>query len=205
MLKFFNRKYFQLPWYIFALRDPEKEEKKREQREFFYLKSYALAEKFLREQTGLLYVHFGKTEQLGVVHIKDQASRVFSVDLNRVPFVLQKKGEPFYSALQEIQKERGDGAFLAAIDDFLHMIAYRISLGISDHDHDVEHNFGFLDGKPLHFDPGRLSLCDLSSESSCSYEWWAATHSLRKWIQEEYPDLVSPFDRLLVELKTRSD
>lgn len=195
VLKFFNRKYFAMPWYAFY--DLEKEGKKRKQREIFYEESYRIAEKFLQKQTGLLYVHLGKTEKLPSVRVKDQTNQEYSINLNQVPFVLQRKGEPFYQALENIQNTKGDEAFLSALNDFLKMIAYRISLGIGDGDHDVEHNFGFLDGKPFHLDPGRLFLSDLSDPSKKTYEWWSATHSLRKWIAETHPELTLQFDELV--------
>lgn len=195
VLKFFNRKYFQVPWYTFY--NLEKETKKRKQREMFYRESYLIAEKFLPKQTGLLYVHLGKTRELPKVRLTDRTNQEFIVDLNEVPFVLQRRGEMLYCALQEIQKSKGDEALLESLQCFLEMIAYRISLGIGDGDHDVEHNFGFLDGKPFHLDPGRLFFSDFSDPSKKDHEWWAATHSLRKWVEEQYPEFVVQFDELV--------
>lgn len=191
VLKFFNRRYFQMPWYAFAM---PKEIKKRSQREFFYLHSYPLAEKFLSSETAILYSHFGKTKALPTVKVTDRASRIFSISLNDVPFVLQRKGDPFYPALETLQKNQGNEGLLSALDAFLELIAHRISLGIGDADHDVKHNFGFLDGKPFHIDPGRLYLCDFSKKETLTLEWWRATHSLRKWLVHTYPDIVSIFD-----------
>ena len=191
VLKFFNRSYFQMPWYSFLF---SKEVEKRRRREFFYLHSYPLAEKFFRSQTGILYLHLGKTRGLPTVTLRDKASRVFSVDLNEVPFVLQRKGEPFYSVLQAIYEQRGNKGLMFALDVFLEMIATRIARGVADADHDVEHNFGFLDGRPFHLDPGRLYLRDFSEKESFDHEWWSSTHSLRKWLRKKYPETVALFD-----------
>lgn len=196
VLKFFNRKYFQMPWYSFVLPDQTAELKKRNLRKKYYSESYPLAEKLLREQTGLLYVHSGKTKNLPNVIVQDQANRLFTIDLNRVPFVLQRRGEPIYLKLQKIRETKGDEALLSALDDFLQLLALRISLGIADGDHDVEHNYGFFDEKPFQLDPGRLYLRDLSNEKAISHEWWVGTHSLRKWLKKQYPDLVSQFDNM---------
>lgn len=191
VLKFFNQKYFQIPWYAFLF---PKEIKKRNQREFFYLNSYKIAETFLSRETAILYLHNGKTKELPSVQITDRASRSIHINLNDVPFVLQRKGEPFYSTLEAIQRKEGNKGLLIALDGFLALIANRISLGIGDTDHDVEHNFGYLDGRPFHIDPGRLYLCNFTEKDLQNHEWWRATHSLRKWLQRQYPDVVPLFD-----------
>ena len=85
-----------------------------------------------------------------------------------------------------------------ALDLFLEMIAHRISHGIGDADHDVEHNFGYLEGRPFHLDPGRLYMSDFSNQDQLSYEWWSATHALRKWLQKKHPEIVPIFDEKLV-------
>lgn len=191
VLKFFNKKYFEVPWYAFAF---PKERIKRGQREFFYLNSYKIAEKFLSHETAMIYLHTEKTKGLPHVKLTDRASRSFDLNLNDIPFVLQRKGEPLYAALEAIYKREGPQGVLSVLDAFLGLIANRIRMGIGDTDHDVEHNFGYLEGKPFHIDPGRLYFCDLSESERQTQEWWRATHSLRKWLERQYPDIVSLFD-----------
>jgi hypothetical protein len=203
VLKFFNQKYHQMPWYTFILPDKGKEFAKRSKREFFYHNSYCVAEKFLQKQTGLLYVHLGKTNKLPRVMVLDATSKWHSINLNDVPFVLQRKGDPFYPSLQQIQKREGNDAMLSVLDDFLEMISLRISLGIGDGDHDIEHNFGILDGKPFHLDPGRLFSLKTMDKEELSHQWWVATHSLRKWLKNEYPDLVAAFDQKVLLKKSK--
>ena len=192
VLKFFNRKYFHVPWYSFIRPN---ELIKRKKRESFYIYSYSLAQKYLQKEAGLIYLHLGETKNLPNVRVIDKANRVFSIPLNQVPFVLQRKGDPFYSTLERVQKNFGDQALLSSLDSFLEIIAYRISQGISDDDHDIEHNFGFLDGKPFHLDPGRLYLSDFSEEHNLEHEWWSATHALRKWLLQKHPEIVPLFDK----------
>jgi hypothetical protein len=124
----------------------------------------------------------------------DKASRPFVIDLNTTPFVLQRKGVPLYPALKEIYAAQGPEGLCQTIDSFLGVIAQRIANGISDADHDVEHNFGFLEGKLQMFDPGRLSF---SQHLSPQHEWWSATHRFRIWLQKECPEAVSYFDHVV--------
>ncbi|HSX14058.1 MAG TPA: hypothetical protein VLE96_06550 [Chlamydiales bacterium] len=190
VLKFFNKDYFQMPWYSFALPDKEAELKKRQLRKKYFSEGYLIAEKFLSQQTGLLYVHYGQTKKLPKVKVKDQANRTFIIDLNYVPFVLQKKGDPICSSLQLIYETKGKEALLIAIDEYLEILHLRISLGIADGDHDIKHNYGFLEGKPFHLDPGRLYFRDLADLNSLRHEWWVGTHQLRKWLNQQYPNIV---------------
>lgn len=190
VLKFFNKDYFQMPWYSFLLPNKEAEIKKRQLRKKYFSEGYSLAEKYLPKQTGLLYVHYGVTKSLPKVKVKDQANRFFTIDLNQVPFVLQRKGDPIYLALQEIYEKDGKQGLCKAVDEYLQLLTLRIQLGIADGDHDIEHNYGFLDGKPFHLDPGRLYLRDLTDKNALAHEWWVGTHELRKWINQQYPAII---------------
>lgn len=197
VLKFFNQKYLKMPWYAFPFQDRERA--KRAKRERFFRESYLVAGRFLQTETGLIQCHFVKTKGLPKVILQDKASRDFVVDLNEVAFVLQKKGEPFFPTLDAIYETRGKEAFSSALSDFLEMVAFRISIGIQDGDHDVEHNYGFLEGKPFQLDPGRLLLGDFSDRGKVSHEWWVATHSFRKWLEKKHPDMVPTFDEIQKE------
>ena len=195
VLKFFNKKYFEVPWYSFS----EKEISKRAKREKFFKESYLVAGQFLKEETGLIYSHFERTKGLPKVCLKDKASRTFKVDLNEVSFVVQKKGEPFYPTLEAIYASEGKEGLSLEFRKFFKIIAHRISLSIEDGDHDVEHNYGFIDGNPFQLDPGRLLKGDLSDQKKIDHEWWVATHALRKWLEKKYPDMVTSFDEMQKE------
>lgn len=200
VIKFFNSKYLKMPWYSFTLWNQEKERAKRERRQSFYLESYSLANRYLKEQTALVYLHDGVTQNLPVMQLQDQTSREFSIDLNKVPFVIQKKGELFCHSLK-IMQEKDRAQYNSMLSQFLELIALRISKGIADADHDVEHNFGYLDGRVFHLDPGRLFLDDLSDPEREAHEWWSATHSLRKWLQVNAPKNLPDFDRQVADQK----
>lgn len=194
VLKFFNRSYFEMPWYGYF---SEKEKEKRERRKSFYLQSYGLAQKYLPEETGILYLHMGQTEDLPVIELKDRTNRVIRVDLNKIPFVLQRKAKPLYEAILGAKKEMREQILV----DFLKIVSQRIRFGIADAEHQIEHNFGFLEGKPLYLDPGRLFLSDFSKEERLLYEWWSATHNLRKWLVIHCPEIVPFFDSKQNELR----
>jgi len=190
VIKFFNQKYITLPWYGKWLQG---ERSKREQRQKFARESYSIA---WDEDSEILYVHLGKSEKpLPFLPITDKASRFFWIDLNAVSFVLQKKGEPFYPALESMYLSKGSDGLKEGIRQFVTLIAHRIEKKIADADQDVEHNFGVIDGKIFHLDPGRLFFEEnLWQPDMLRQEWWRATHRFRRWLLQKYPDFVSFLD-----------
>lgn len=195
VLKFFNRRYVEMPWYAFFFLSKEKEQAKRTLRRNFFSHSYRLAERFFSEEAGLLYVHLDEGGNLPKVSCIDRASRRFEIDLNGAAFVLQKKGESFYPALRQMERAGRE----RAIEGFLEIVARRISFGLADGDHDVEHNFALLGGRVMHLDPGRLSLPE---NISAEHEWWSATHRFRDWLEKNDPELISFFDAKKNALQT---
>ncbi|MES2272650.1 MAG: hypothetical protein V4487_00460 [Chlamydiota bacterium] len=202
VLKFFNQKYFQLPWYTHLPLPKEwqrKEKEKRALRKDFYLHSYTIAFEKLKEETGILYIHLAPTPaELPSIQAKDKASAIYTLELDRLAFVVQKKGTPFYSALDSSYAKEGMAGLKRDIDLWIQTISRRIDQKIADADHDVEHNWAILDGRPFHLDPGRLYYDDtLSEPGRLKQEWWAATHSFRKWLKKRYPDAVAHLDAMI--------
>ena len=197
VLKFFNQKYHRMPFYGAWI---EKERLKRERRKQFYLNSYQIAVDALKEETGLVYLHFGpSSEVLPSVCLTDKIGRGHVVDLNQIPFVLQKKAEPFYAMLEA-------GFLKSGIKQFVSLIGKRIAKNIADSDHDVEHNFGVYEGKVVHIDPGRLYVDELLQEPQrLKHEWWSATHRFRKWLEREHPESVAFFDECMHEQSKASE
>ena len=134
--------------------------------------------------------------------MKDRTSRAVPIDLNEVSFVLQRKGEPLYPRLDDLC-EKDIEAFGDQLRTFFEIIHKRIFLSIVDRDQNIKDNYGFLDGKLFQLDPGRYLIGDLSNKKSVDYEWWAATHSFRKWIKKKHPDMVPIFDNLRDEYQCR--
>lgn len=195
VLKFFDQTYFQMPWYAsFSKKWKESEINKRELRKQFYLNSYLLAEEFLKEETGTLYVHLGLTQSLPSIRLIDRASRTFTVDLNQLPFVLQKRASPLYASINSHNLH-------LVVHNFIDLVKKRMALNIVDQEHDVEHNFGMREGQILYLDPGRLSKGEFKGPDRLNQEWWSATHRFRDWLKEKYPEIIPFFDSQIAAAK----
>lgn len=197
VLKLFKKAYLCIPWYTPLLPKQwrEKERLKRERRLFFYANSYRLAESLRQRECGLLYVHLMQAGHLPSITVHDRASRQLQIDLQRTPFVLQRCGESLSEAFDRLFAQEGLSGVKRGIELFLLSLQERIQQGIADADHDVEKNFGFYEGRLLHFDPGRFFLDEsLKKPARLQKEWWSATHRFRRWLEKSYPELLPFFD-----------
>ena len=199
VLKFFKQSYFKIPFWASFVPNTRA---KREKREAYYRSSYRIASQFLGKETGIAYLHQGPSpELLPKIIAADRSGRNHTVDLNELPFVLQRKAEPLFPALEALSP----GPFGEALDQFVSLVASRLELGIGDGDHEVEGNFGLLDGRVVQIDPGRLYLAAGPWEKEeIEYEWWSATHALRKWLEKRHPEYLSRFDSA-IETNLRKD
>lgn len=194
VVKFFNQGYHRFPlWSHWS----KKVRCKRRERSRYYLTSYPLAFQRFQEETALIYLHLGAEKaRLPLLDVTDWLGLPCRIDLNRVPFVLQKRAEPLFSYLGKLEEDELEEAVL----QFAELVASRIEKGISDADHEVEGNFGWLKGRPVQIDPGRFYLEEkLAEEKRVKYEWWSATHRFQKWLEENRPGLSTLFER---EIKT---
>ncbi len=202
VIKFFNQKYLALPWYgrLPFIRNIEMP--KRALRKDFYEKSYKIAAEL--KEAGILNLHLKPTtDPLPVIRIKDRASRTFLIDLQKTPFLLQKRGEPFASGLQKLFENEGIEGLYRVIDQYTDYLAQRIGKRIGDADHDVENNFGLADGVLLHIDPGRLyQNGELEEFEGIEMEWWNGTHRFRDWLEMHFPEeVVIYLDRTSSKIK----
>jgi len=149
-----------------------------------------LAERFLKEETGLIYlclhpnIHFSKQVKLidawGISH---------SLDLSRTEFALQQKAELFFTRLDKLVHNR-EGMKLA-IDALLDQISWRCASGIGDRDPNLLINFGFVGNRAIEVDLGSYYLQpELAFPLAMRRELFLSTHLLQKWLEKHCPDLL---------------
>jgi hypothetical protein len=146
----------------------------------------------LKEETGLLAVHQGSSSILyPKVEVINKASRSFFIDLNAIPFVLQRKGtgslmKPFLTDPSKLP---------SFFDAFLSFHAKRIRCRIADGDRDIKRNYAWIGDSFLYIDPARFFYEEKLTHPEClRREWWKATHRVRRWLSQNAPDQLAPFD-----------
>jgi len=159
--------------------------------------SFRLAIDKLREETGLLCVHLGKTDQIHKkLKIYDKIGIEHLVELDQITFLLQRRATPFYTTLQQWIDSGSEREAKAAITELVSLLRGRCKKGIFDKDPDLQTNFGFLDGHPIQFDVGRFKNQPEIIEAD---ELVRITDSLKGWLNQKAPDLVSHLEKELHE------
>lgn len=160
------------------------------------------AYKHLKEATGILYMHLAPTTDLPKVTIIDYRGVAKEMDPNQFPFYLQKKGVPLRDGFMQYRAqgdERGAKEALHAVFDYL---VQRSQCDVLDADPGYIHNLGWIDGKGTNLDIGKLVYCSWIKEPGRLYDDIAAhLASLRQFLEQEYPELVSSYDLELLALK----
>lgn len=157
VLKFFKHHHHTTSKLKRLLPSKHKRQLKREKKRLRDLSSYKLAMEILPKETGLLYVHLNTTDYLNTrVTIYDKLHIAHELNLDEVPFVLQKKATLAYSYLDELIKNGMLEEAQEAIDSICHLIISRCRQGIYDEDPRIHRNVGFINGKAMLIDVGRL-------------------------------------------------
>jgi hypothetical protein len=187
VLKFFKRDQLKIPKFI-----RQKNKIRRLEKIRIYRESYRLAFELLREETGLLAVHQGISSLLyPKVEVINQASRSFLIDLNTIPFVLQKKGIGTLMGRFLMDQSKLPSFF----DAFFSFHAKRIRCRVADGDRDIKRNYAWIEDSFLYIDPARFFYEEkLAHSEPIRREWWKATHRVRRWICKNSPDLLALFD-----------
>lgn len=106
---------------------------------------YQLGYSLLPEASGIVYMQLSPgTGPSGQVHVYDRMGFLHAIDLPSVRYVIQRKVAPF----------SGDKKEVALLMD---LVEKERALGLYDKDQGLVHNAGFLDGKPVHYDLGKLT------------------------------------------------
>lgn len=162
--------------------------------------SYKIAFDNLQEDTGLIFVHLNKTDLLHKkVTLFDKIKIKHSVDLDSMEFLIQKKADLFYPALQKLIHEGKKEEVKSSIKQLIQFLAKRSTLGIYDKDPDINTNFGLCEGKPLQIDVGRFRP-DPSRIQPSLYinDIIRVTDNLQQWLEAQDKDLS---DSLLEEIQ----
>jgi len=199
VLKFFKHHHMQLNSWIDPIL-PQWELDRRQMRYHRFFKSCKLAYEHFQEETGLIFVHLTKSQNLKTkLKIFDPNHIAHLVDLDQLEFTIQKKvtmAKPLLSSLAEAEElEQAK----ARLDSLLHLIVSRCKAGISDHDAQLR-NFGFLGTDAVEVDLGSFSPDDsLKSAVGIKRTILHETTKMRKWIKNTYPELEMHLDEKIKE------
>jgi hypothetical protein len=149
---------------------------------------YKIAFEEWKEETALLAVHLSSTEKIfPTITLFDKLHIAHSLDLNKVDFVLQKRGVVLHEQIKEWMESRQEEKAKEALFAVLEFCAQKIKRGIFDDDGALHNNFGFIDGKLVQLDPGHFKQGDNLDLKKATLR---SIRHLKKWLQQSYPTLV---------------
>jgi hypothetical protein len=131
--------------------------KQHKEKEFFSLmQCYSNAFSHLKEETGLIAMHLSATDgEYPLCSIRDLHGKEFLLDLDRASFVVQSKATIVRDVYRSLETDEEKKSFFQAMDTLLEKRAQK---GFKDlgQGRVFELNYGFLEGKAILFDVGRL-------------------------------------------------
>lgn len=179
----------------------EKVKKKDEKLETL-LNSWKIAYEELPEESGLIYVHLNKTDELKVpLRIQDKLGLNHRVNPDEVVFLVQKSAKMLCRTIKE-QMANGDSkGAKKLLDDLVSMLLSEYQRGLADNDHALMQNTGVRDSKPLHIDVGQFAMEERFKDPNVyKLELFSKTYKFRIWLSKHYPELETYLQKLLSEI-----
>lgn len=209
VIKFFKQKAFFLPPWLKQLPLPyfkEKKERKRYEKRNKVFSAFKLCFDHLPEETGLIYIHLNTTDHLKTtLTLVDRQNALKIIDLDTVPFVIQRKAELAYSTIDN-RLALGDieGA-KKAIDQLFALHIHLYQKGFRNRDANFRSNCGFIQGKAILIDVGRVvESTMIQKPKNIRKEIQRITPRLRRYLQEKHPELLSYLDQSVAKISIES-
>jgi len=118
---------------------------------------HQLAFDHLKEESGLIYVHLDDSTKLfTTLQVIDQKGRPWTLDLNDVPFVIQKKAELAFSVFDKLKQREEWDKIQDCFKQLYVLFNARTQKGITDRLQTLHNNYGFLEGKAIQIDLGGI-------------------------------------------------
>lgn len=164
--------------------------------------SWKIAYEYLRPETGLLYLHLNKSNDLEqTLIIYDKMGIEHELNLDTMEFLLQKRANMLCSTLTHFIQKGQLGEAKDLIDNLLNMILSEYSRGLADNDHALMQNTGAIGTMPVHIDVGQFVMNpEISKPSVYKQELFSKTFKFRMWLERHYPDLATYLNKRLQEI-----
>jgi hypothetical protein len=148
---------------------------------------HKIAFSLLRDETGLLFLHLTPSDKIShFVHVTDKRGKTHILNLNKTPFVLQKKAILAADYLNTLVQENKITEAKEAIARIEKLFARRIEVGITDPNQTMHNNYGFIDGRPIQIDVGRISF----NSEPANDEQDRILNNFHTWLKQLYPSIL---------------
>lgn len=155
------------------------------------INSWKLAYEELKPETGVVYVHLNKTDEIDQeLTVYDKMGFEHRLQLGGIEFMLQKKTDMLCPTLLKYRDAGDLTAAKALIDRLFAMLISEYRRGYADNDHALMQNTGVNNGQPIHIDVGQFIKNPMVADIDMrNQELFNKTWKFRIWLQQYYPAL----------------
>jgi hypothetical protein len=147
---------------------------------------YVLAYKNLKEETGLVFVHlYAGTNPCHVIEVVGKDGKNYLVDPSHTPFILQKKTELAGHYLHKLREMGNQEELDKALQELRTLFVSRAKKGFTDRIQTLYNNYGFLNGKAVQIDFGRICY-----DPSIAKNVDAELERISLYLKRSFPDLI---------------
>ncbi len=167
-----------------------------------FFNSWEVAFDELQNETGLVYVHLNKTNDLNQkMVIADKMGFEHEVDLDQTEFLVQKRAVMFTDQIKKLMSEGKEGESKELIDALIGQLLSEYRRGLVDNDHAIMQNTGLIDGRPVHIDVGQFARKpEMTDPMVWKQDLFNKTFKFRIWLKENYPTLGNYVDSQVEQL-----
>lgn len=209
VLKFFKYQRFRpQAWLDYATFIPgiqeyrqDKIEKKKTKLESVFT-SWKIAYEKLRPETGVVFVHLNKTQNLNQpITLYDKLGLKHVLNLDDYEFLVQKKAELLCPTLEKMVAENRLKDARLLIDRLLYLVISEYQRGYADNDHALMQNTGVYENQPIHIDVGQFVFNrKIQNRSLANQELFNKTWKFHRWLERNAPPLAIHLKMRLQEI-----
>jgi len=163
--------------------------------------SWKIAYDYLKDESGLIYVHLNKTHDLNKqLIIADKMGFKYTLNLDQMEFMIQKKADMFCSYIDKLMQNNEVKKAKDLLDDTIALIMSEYRRGLADNDHALMQNTGVYQGKPFHIDVGQFVLNEEAKTLAFQkQQLFNKTYKFRIWLHKNHPELALYLEKQLKE------
>ena len=153
--------------------------------------SWRLAFDELSEESGIIWVHLNKTDDLQVDFIlKDKLGFQHRVSADQVEFLIQRKADLLEDWIIRNMRNNQPEKVRALINDLITTLLNEYERGLSDNDPALFQNTGVYHDRPFHIDVGQFEKSERFKDPDVwKVELFNKTYFFRLWLIENYPEI----------------
>ncbi len=187
---------FPIPWMIHSIK--QKKILKKEARRNKIFSTFKMSFDFLKEETGILFVHLNATQNINkALCVFDAQGKSHLLALDDLEFIVQKKCALAYSFIDSLIQKNDRESAQRAIEKLLALNVQLFQKGFRNRDSNFHTNYGFIDEEAILIDVGRMVYDnDIKKPEHFKRELQKISLSLRNYLAKHHPLLVEAYDPL---------